>query len=126
MDKKKILVIDDEQEFTNLVRLNLEATGRFEVRTENKGSAVLEAVDEFAPDLILLDIKMPEMDGGVVAGKLRSNDKTKHIPIVFVTALVTDQDVKSRGGIIGGHYYIAKPIDTKELISVIEKSIGRT
>ena len=71
------------------------------------------------PDLILLDIFMPEMDGPAVAEQLLADKSTKDIPIIFVTAVVTKQDVVAKGELIGGRHVLAKPVTTKEMISSI-------
>lgn len=124
MDKKKILVVDDEAGFTHLLKLNLEQTGRFEVRTENKGALVLNAAKVFKPDLILLDIIMPDIDGSEVASRLRSDPATHDIPVLFLTALVKDKELASTAGTIGGHLFLAKPITTEELIENMDKLLG--
>ena len=124
MQKKRILIIDDEEGFTHLVKLSLEATGKYEVRIENKGSLGHLAAKQFKPDLILLDLIMPDMGGGEVSYQLKSDEGTKTIPIVFITAIMTKDEAVARGGIISGHQVIAKPVGTEELIDVIKKSIG--
>lgn len=124
MQKKRILIIDDEESFTRLVKLNLEATGKYIVRTENKGSLGLLAAKQFKPDLILLDLIMPDMGGGEVSYQLKSDEDTKTIPIVFITAIMTKDEAGARGGIISDHQVIAKPVGTEELIDVIEKNIS--
>ncbi|MBU1208868.1 MAG: response regulator [Proteobacteria bacterium] len=121
---KRILIIDDEESITELVKMNLEATGKYEVRAENKGSLGLVAARQFRPDLILLDLAMPDMGGGEVSGQLKSNDDTKNIPIVFSTGIMTQHEAATRGGVISGHPVIVKPLGIKELIDVIEKNIG--
>ena len=126
MGKKRILVIDDEASFTKLVKMNLEATGKYEVGSENDGKRALDTAIRYKPDLILLDIKMPEIDGGEVAHQLRSNSATRAIPVVFVTALVSDNDVKMRDGVIGGYNYIAKPVETQQLVEVIESVLAQS
>lgn len=123
MNRIKILIIDDEENFTRLVKLNLEKTGKYEVKIENKGSLGLIAAKEFKPDLILLDVMMPGVDGGDVCNQLKDEKATKNIPIVFLTAVVNEKEIKENNGIIGGHPFIAKPVDTGELIDVIEKNI---
>lgn len=123
--KKKILIVDDEENFTKLVKLNLEKTGRYEVKTENKGSLGLTTAKEFKPDLILLDILMLDMEGSEVASQLKDNENTKNIPIVFLTAVVTKGQVEEASGIIGGHPFIAKPATAEELIDCIEKNISK-
>jgi CheY-like chemotaxis protein len=125
MAKKRIMIIDDEEFFTKLVKLNLEKTGKYEVRAENKGSQGLAAAREFKPDLILLDILMEDMEGSEVAVQLKNDVNTRDIPVVFLTAVVKKEEVESGYGVIGGHPFIAKPISINELISCIEKNIKK-
>jgi CheY-like chemotaxis protein len=123
MRKKRILIIDDEESFTQLVKLNLEATRKYEVKTENKGSLGLVAAKQFKPDLILLDLIMPDMGGGEVSCQLKIDGDTKNIPIVYLTAVMTKEEVEARGGIVSGLQVIAKPVTTEQLIDVIEKNL---
>ena len=125
MSKKKILIIDDEENFTKLVKLNLERTGEYEVRTGNNGLQGLIAAKEFKPDLILLDILMTDMDGGEVAYQLNNEEATKNIPIVFLTAVIRKEEVEKSGGVISGHPFIAKPVTAEELIDCIKKNISK-
>lgn len=108
-----------------MVKLNLEDTGEYEVRTETKGTRVLGVAQEFKPDLILLDIVMPDLDGGEVAHRIKSDENLKDISIVFLTAIATQDEVASHDGIIGGHPFIAKPATTEELVECIEKNIRK-
>lgn len=124
MAAKKILVVDDEAGFARLLKLNLEKTGKFEVQTENKGSQALNTARSFRPDLILLDIIMPDVDGSEVANRLKSDPGTRNIPILFLTALVKNKEVETTSGTIGGHIFLAKPITTDELIKNIETVLG--
>lgn len=121
MGKKKILVIDDEPDFTKLIKLNLERTGKYEVRTENNGLLGLTVAKEFKPDLIFLDVMMPYVDAGELGHKLEHDIETKSIPLVFLTAIVNKEEVEKSKGVIGGHPFIAKPVSAKELIDYIEK-----
>jgi CheY-like chemotaxis protein len=123
MNKKKILIVDDEEKFTKYVKLNLESTGKYEVQVENKGSHGLEAAKTFKPDLILLDVMMPDMDGSEVASQLKEDESCKNIPVVFLTAIITEQEIDEKGSDIGGHPFIAKPINLKNLISSIEQNL---
>lgn len=120
MAKKKILLIDDEEGFCSLVKLNLEKTKRFEVLTSTSGLEGIEIAKDKQPDLILLDIYMPDMEGSEVAEHLLEDATTKDIPIIFLTALVDKETVELGGGIIGKREFIAKPVAPKELISRIE------
>ena len=123
MEKKRILVIDDEKDLTELIKLNLEQTGKYEVKTENDGALGPEVAKAFKPDLILLDILMPDADGCEIGYQLENDEDTKNIPIVFLTAVVNEKEVRKSGGVMGGHPFIAKPVDTEKLIEVIEKNI---
>ena len=124
MAKKKLLLVDDEVSFTRLLKLNLERTGKFEVRTENKGTEAAQAARSFRPDLIILDVIMPDMDGSEVANRLKDDPLTRSIPILFLTALVKDQEIESTSGTIGGHLFLAKPITTEQLVRTVEKILG--
>lgn len=125
MERKKILIIDDEENFLKLVKLNLEKTGEYEVRVENKGAQGLAAAQAFKPGLILLDIVMPDMDGGEVCFQIENDENTKNIPIVFLTVIVTKKETGSKGSIIGGHPFIAKTVSRDELIACIEENIRK-
>ena len=126
MNKKRILVVDDEVSFSRIVKLNLEDTGRYIVRTEDKGKNAPAVAREFKPDLILLDIVMPDADGGEIAHLIKEDKELCHIPVVFLTALVKDNELESHGKVIGGHSFIAKPVTTEKLISCIEECTDKT
>ncbi len=120
MEKKKILFVDDEEKFLRAVKLNLEETGEYEVKTESEGKKALSVAQEFKPDLIFLDIVMPDIDGGEAAHQIRSNENLKNIPIIFLTALAREEEEEIRDGRIGGHL-LAKPVTTERLIECIKK-----
>ncbi len=121
--RKKILIVDDEMTFGQLIKLNLEETEQYEVRVETKGALAIATAKEFQPDLILLDIVMPDVDGGELAHRIKDDKFLKDIPIIFLTALVKKDEVDSEHGMIGGHPFIAKPVNTDELIDLINKNI---
>jgi CheY-like chemotaxis protein len=120
MTKKRILVVDDEAALTRMVKLNLEHTGNYEVRTENQGAMAIPAAHDFKPDLILLDVMMPGMSGDEVAGELKADPALAHIKLIFVTAIVTKGETEELGSEIGGNVFLAKPIKAQELITAIE------
>ena len=124
--KKRILVIDDEAGFTRLLKLNLEATGHYEVREENCGPNGHSTARGFKPDLILLDVMMPGMDGGAVAARLQEDAHLKSVPLVFLTAAVKQEEVGSHGGMIGGFPFSAKPVSLSDVIEVIEKNLSKS
>ena len=126
MEKKKILIIDDEDAFTKLVKMNLEATEKYEVKVENKGALGFDVARAFKPDLILLDILMPDMEGSEVASQLSGDKDTKSIPVVFLTAMVKESEIKDSDGMIGGRYFAAKPISSNELIAIIERAMMKS
>ena len=122
--KKRILIVDDEPPTTRLIRLNLEQTGRYEVREENDSVRVIAVAQEFQPDLILLDVVMPNLDGGDVVARLKTDPRLKHVPVVFLTATVRKSEVDTHGGIIGGFPFLAKPATAKELVECIERQLN--
>lgn len=123
MEKKKVLIIDDEVNFTKLIKLNLEQTGKYEVKVENYGLSGIATAKTFKPNLILLDVIMAGMDGTDACYQLENDKDTKNIPVIFLTAVVEKKEVEASGGFIGGHLFIAKPVDIKQLIYFIEKNI---
>ena len=125
MSKKRILVVDDETSITRLLKMNLELIGNFEVREENLGARAVDAAREFRPDLILLDVMMPDVDGGTVAAGLKRDPALRKTPVVFLTAAVKKEELGAPDGKIGGRTYIAKPINIKGVIGVIEKTLAR-
>jgi DNA-binding response OmpR family regulator len=118
---KRILVIDDEVALTRMVQMNLERAGDFEVRTENFGSKAIEAAREFEPDMIFLDVMMPDKSGDEVAQELHDDPVLRNIPYVFMTAIVTKDETDTMGTNIGGNEFLAKPVKTDELLAAIEK-----
>ena len=120
--KKKILIIDDEEDFCFFVKGNLENTRKFDVLATTSAKNGIKLALGKKPDLILLDLNMPEMSGDGVAHYLSNRPETKKIPIIFFTALVTKDDVGNKSmAKIGGRNFIAKPIGTKELVTAIRK-----
>lgn len=120
---RRILVVDDEVGFTKLLKMNLEKTGEYEVRVENESTKALNAVQEFLPDLVLLDIVMPGMDGGDVAAQLQDDPMLSNIPIIMMTALVsqeeTSQDAVAQAGAMN---VLPKPVNMDVLIRCIEEA----
>ena len=125
MTKKKILVVDDEVGLTRMLKRNLEATGRYDVRAESAGAAAVNAAREFQPDLILLDVMMPGISGDEVAAQLKEDKQLRVIPIVFLSAIVKKEETKPTGGEIGGLTFLAKPVKLDDLITCIENRLGK-
>ena len=119
--KKRVLLVDDEVGFTRLLRMNLEQTGAYEVREESAGSRALAAATEFKPDIILLDVIMPDVDGASVVSQIRSSPDLKDTKVVFLTAVLTKQEAKQKNGHLSFIPCLAKPVNTQEVIDCIEK-----
>ncbi|OGQ80800.1 MAG: hypothetical protein A3G40_07910 [Deltaproteobacteria bacterium RIFCSPLOWO2_12_FULL_57_22] len=122
---KKILIIDDNVDFSDLVRSKLQETGRYEVRVENQGSVGVDAARAFKPDLIILDVVMPDMDGPEVAEKIQEDNTIAKVPIVFLTSIVSEEEVKSHSGLIGGRHFIAKTERIQNIVSYVEQILSR-
>ncbi|HUK81238.1 MAG TPA: response regulator [Verrucomicrobiae bacterium] len=125
MNKKRILVVDDEPGITRSLKLNLEATQLFKVRTENESIHVLKVAHEFQPDLILLDVVMPDPYGCRVAAQLHADPELKDTPVVFLTALAHNEETGGHAVAAGARVYLAKPVDITELVRCIEEHVRR-
>lgn len=118
MSKKKILVVDDEVGFTSLLTM---ALSRYEVLAENDALRALDVALQFQPDLILLDVLMPGMDGGDLATKMRAEPALERTPIVFLTAVISPAETGGGAKQIGAYPFLAKPVDMQTLIACIEE-----
>ncbi len=122
MEKKKIMVVDDEGDFLFITKLNLEQTGKFEVLTLPNAKDILNQSHSFKPDLILLDLLMPGVGGLDACEMLNRDPQGKGVPIVILSALNKDVD-KLRAYKAGVVDYLNKPIESKDLIDRIEKAL---
>lgn len=120
---KHILIVDDERDLLELLQFNLGKAG-YETSTASNGRQALEAIAHRAPDLILLDVMLPELSGTEVAGRVRSNPATAHIPIVMLTAKGEDVD-QIVGLTVGADDYVTKPFSNKVLLARIEAVLRR-
>ncbi len=124
MATKRILLVDDEPGFTRLLKMNLEKTGKYQVMIENRSTKAPLAAKLFHPDLILLDIVMPEMDGGDVAALIQADPDLANIPIVMLTALV-EQDETSSGAVAqaGALDVLAKPVNMEVMLRCLDEKL---
>ncbi|HEX8465675.1 MAG TPA: response regulator [Abditibacterium sp.] len=111
---KRILMVEDDPDIQIVARLSLEAVGQFTVSVCSGGEEALQIVQSFAPDLVLLDVMMPDMDGPTVLQRLRADAQTASLPVVFMTAKAQAQEVASYKG-KGALAVISKPFDPMEL-----------
>jgi len=116
---KKILAVDDEKHIVRLVQVNLERAG-YEVVTANDGKEALEKVESEKPDLLVLDVMMPYMDGFEVLQSLRRNPGTRDIPVIMLTAKAQDADV-FKGWQSGVDCYLTKPFNPMELLAFVKR-----
>jgi CheY-like chemotaxis protein len=130
MRKRRILLVDDEVGITRALAMYLEEQGSCEVQVENVGTRVLATARAFAPDLIFLDIVMPDAEGGALAAAIRADPSLKSTPIVFLTALVSHDDVASAAHdddqasmLIGGYLFLAKPVDPDMVLAYVDKHV---
>ncbi len=123
---KKVLVVDDDPTVVALIKAKLERDNRFTALEAHNGKEAVELALKEQPDVVLCDIDMPNMDGGAVANALAANKDTKGIPLIFLSAIVTPDDVK-RGVKAGGGKWpmLSKASPLNDLIDAIEKSRRR-
>lgn len=120
MSKKRVLLIDDEEEFTELLSMNLLRTGDFEIGIVNDALKAVDYARTFLPDIILLDIVMPGIDGGDVASALRSDPDLCNVPVVLVSALVSNSEIDDDEiAQAGDRIVLAKPVKMEKLLRVI-------
>lgn len=117
-DRRRVLVVDDEPDVLLLCRVNLEFEG-YEVMEAADGVEAMTRVRERRPDVILLDVMMPRMDGWQVLTELKADDELRDIPVVMLTAKVQDQD-QIRGWSSGASEYITKPFSPLSLSQVLD------
>ena len=119
---QKILIIDDDVPSSRLLKTLLERTGRFAVSVENDSAIGLDVSVALQPDLILMDIVMPHLDGTRLAYRIRSHEGLENVPIIFVTGVVPKES-SSPHNKLGDFPFVAKPVDVEELFKAIEKAL---
>jgi len=122
MEKRKVMIVDDEEDFLKITKINLEKTGKYEVQTMSDAADIISKVKSFNPHIILLDILMPNMDGVEALKVLNKDPLGKNIPIITLSALDTDKDklMMYKLGVVD---FLVKPIEKDELIAKIEKAL---
>jgi two-component system phosphate regulon response regulator PhoB len=119
-----VLVVDDNEDTVRIVEAILRSAG-FEVSVATNGRQGIEIAEASAPELIILDIMMPVMDGVEALHKLRGSPKTSRIPVILLTAKTQDEDVIA-GYQIGADYYMTKPFTAKQLLYGVRLVLGKT
>ncbi len=121
--KKKILLVDDEKDLTALVSLHMKMAG-FEVLTANNGEKALDLSREEKPDLIILDLMLPKIDGWEVCKRLRQDPGISNIPVIMLTARAETED-KLKGFEAGADDYVTKPFSPRELVARVKRVLAR-
>jgi CheY-like chemotaxis protein len=117
---KKILVVDDDKDMLLMLEKRLTSEG-YSVITATNGTSAIALAKSQHPDIIILDIVMPGMDGGEVAAKLKEHPLTRSIPVIFLTALLTKTEEYQENHTISSNITFAKPLDTEELLAQIKE-----
>ena len=123
MKKKKILLVDDDVVLTQILKSALERSGGYEVQYVNEGMKAMAVIRSFGPDLIVLDVQMPDIQGDKLCAAIESDPVIGNTPIIFLTAMASDGEMRS-GIAVGNHPTMGKPIHMEKLIECIEKKIS--
>ncbi len=119
-DKKKILIVDDERDVLSMLEKRLTAE-KYSVIKADKGEDALVLAKSEHPDLIILDLEMPDMYGGDITRLLKEHPETKNIPVMFLTGMFPKKEEEKGDHIVAGHVLFTKPYDAKELVTTIRK-----
>ena len=122
MAKQKILIVEDEESLLKLESILLTSKG-YDVRGVSNGQQALDAIDEEHPDLVLLDIMLPQIDGFEVCQRIKDNPETKDIPVIMLTAKKSREDM-ARGEKVGADWYITKPFKSAMVIETIQRFLN--
>lgn len=121
---KRIMIVEDDPDMADIIKLVMEDAG-YETIPIYSGRECLHRIKEVKPDLVLLDIMMPEMDGWEVHRRLKEDEETKDIPIIAVTAKTQSIDKMIGLHVVGVSDYITKPFGRKELVDSVKKVLGK-
>ena len=120
--RKRILVVDDDEAVLDYMRAKLGV--RFEIVVTDDADKVLQMARQQMPDLIICDVDMPDMDGGDVSAALYGDDDTRDIPLLFLTALASEQVLDQLSGQLAGRVAISKSAPIEKLVAAIERALG--
>jgi CheY-like chemotaxis protein len=122
---KKVLIVDDEIDILQMLGKRLTASGYSAIKATNGKDAIALAKSQH-PDIIILDIIMPGMDGGQVAAELKEHPSTRNIPVILLTAILSKAEEEKYDSMVGGHITLAKPLDAEKLLDQMNKLLGST
>lgn len=121
---KTIMVIDDEDDFCFMLKKNIEVRGDYNVLVCTEGEKAIREMKVNQPDIVLVDILMPNVSGAEIVEKMREDEVLKDIPYVFLTAVVGQNEVKDHGDIIGGNVFLAKPVKIESILDVVNDALA--
>ena len=124
MDKTRVLIVDDDLQVSQLVAIMLEKTRLYTTALETRPHLALRTACNFKPQLALLDVDMPGLDGGDVAAQFRAHPALRDVPIIFFTSLVSPRDANQTMITRGGERFLPKPVDAAVLIRSIESVLS--
>jgi CheY-like chemotaxis protein len=119
--KKKVLIVDDEAGFTDLLKLNLEESGNYEVHVENEAGRATQAVRWFEPHVVLMDMIMPDLSGREAVERIRRQHGLEQLPVIFLTAALSRDDATMHGSHVDGIPLLSKPATLEQITEAIEK-----
>lgn len=115
---QRVMMVEDDPDIQTIARLSLESVGGFEVEVCSGGVEALQRVESFAPDLILLDVMMPDMDGPTVLTRLREREATQNVPVIFMTAKAQAHEIEAYKK-MGALEVVSKPFDPMTLPQIL-------
>lgn len=120
---KKVLIVDDEEDLLKMLYKRLTSSGYY-VITATNGKDAIDLAKSQHPDIILLDLIMPKMDGGEVAAVLKEDPSTSNIPLILLTAMLSKEEEEKYDSMVGGHVAHAKPINVEKLLEQMKRLLG--
>lgn len=118
---KRIMIVDDEKDFCFFIKKNLEITKLFEVSVCTDAKEALERIKKEKPDLVILDVAMPDKDGSEIAQEIKEDAELVNLPFIFLTALVSEGEAKRQANQSKRQYIFAKPVEIENLITAINR-----
>jgi DNA-binding response OmpR family regulator len=122
--KPRILIVDDDPVIVRLLQINFRLEG-YEVDAASRGEEALRMVQEHRPDVVVLDVMMPGLDGWEVCRQLKANPEVRHVPVIFLSARAQDED-RQRGYSLGVDEYVTKPFDPAHLVEIVDRALAKT
>lgn len=117
--KRSILIVDDDVDSSQMTKMILEKTGLYAVNICNRGSEAFKIIQDTRPELVLLDVMMPDADGTEIAAQIRKDRSLEAIRVVFMTSLISQKEA-DEGSVIGGHPFIPKPVGAEILLERVK------